>query len=46
MNQQKKAIPTPKVLIKYQNKMTKEWDFPTRLVTTATNFSANFAKVG
>ena len=41
-----KAIPTPKLLIKYHKKMSNMGKFPTRLVIPATNFSATFAKIG
>ena len=41
-----KAIPTPKLLIKYPKILTSMGEFPTRLVITAVNFSASFAKVG
>ena len=42
-----KAIPTPKLLIKEHKKLTSMGELPTRLVISATNFSANpAAKVG
>ena len=41
-----KAIPTPKILIKYHKKLTRNGDFPTRLVIPATNSSATFVKMG
>ena len=41
-----KSIPTPKLLIKDHKKPNKNGEFPKRLVITATNFTATFAKVG
>ena len=41
-----KAIPPPKLLIKDHKKMSNMVKVPTRLVIPATNFSANFAKIG
>ena len=41
-----KAVPTPKLLIKYHKRLKSMGEFPTRLVIPATNFSATFAKLG
>ena len=43
---EKKATPTPKLLIKYHNKLTSNADLPTKLVIKATNFSDFFSRVG
>ena len=41
-----KSIPTPKLLIKDQKKLTSNGVFPTIIVIPETNLSATFAKVG
>ena len=41
-----KAIPSPKVLIKYHKKLNESGNYPTILVIPATNFTATFEKVG
>ena len=41
-----KAIPTPKLLIKDHKKPEPKGKFRTRLIVTATNFTAAFPKVG
>ena len=41
-----KAIPSPKLLIKDHKTINKKGAFPTRLVIPATNFTANFSKIG
>ena len=41
-----KAIPTPKLLIKYHKRLKSMGEFPTRLVIPETNFLATFEKVG
>ena len=41
-----RAIPTPKSLVKDQKKPDREGNFPTRLLVSATNFTAAFPKLG
>ena len=41
-----KSFPTPKLLIKDHKKLTSMGEFPTRLVTPATNSSATLAEIG
>ena len=41
-----RAIPSPKLLIKDHKKINENGEFPTRLVTPATNFTATFSKIG
>ena len=40
------AIPYPKLLIKYQKKINKKWEYPTRLVITATNLAPTLSNIG
>ena len=46
MNNKKRAIPIPKILIKDQKRLARKEYFPTRLVIPATIFSAIFEKLG
>ena len=41
-----KAIPYPKLLIKYHKTINEKGEFPTRLVIPAKNFTATFSKIG
>ena len=41
-----RAIPSPKLLIKYYKTINENKEFPTRLVIPATNFTATFSKIG
>ena len=41
-----KAIPTPKLLVRDHKPRDKEGKFPTRIVVSATNFTAAFSKIG
>ena len=41
-----RAIPSLKLLIKYHKTINKKGEFPTRLVITATNFTATFSNIG
>ena len=41
-----RAIPSPKLLIKDHKTINENGEFPTRLVIPATNFTANFSKIG
>ena len=41
-----KAIPAPKLLIKYHKKINEKGEFPTRLVIPTTNFTVTFSKIG
>ena len=41
-----RAIPYPKILIKYHKTVNEKGEFPTRLVISATNFTATFSKIG
>ena len=41
-----RAIPSPKLLIKYHKKINEKGGFPTRLVIPAKHFSATFSKIG
>ena len=40
-----RSTPTPKLPIKDNKKLNTNREFPTRMVITATNFTANFTKV-
>ena len=40
-----RAIPSPKLLIKHHKKINQKWEFPTRLVIQATNFTTTFSKI-
>ena len=40
-----RAIPSPKILIKYHKNITDKGEFPTRLVIPETNFTATFSKI-
>ena len=46
MNPKKKYFPTPKLLIKDHKRLTRMGEFPMRVLISATNFSATFAKIG
>ena len=41
-----KSIPTPKLLIKYNKKLTRKGELPTRLVAPAKHFLDAFEKLG
>ena len=41
-----RAIPSPKLLVKDNKKINEKWEFPTRLVIPATNFTTTFSKIG
>ena len=40
------AIPSPKILIGDHKTINEKWEFPTRLVIPAANFTATFSKIG
>ena len=40
-----RAIPSPKILVKYHKTINKKGDFPTSLVIPTTNFTTTFSKI-